>query len=66
MSVPVTINEDLREQLIAQPEAILDDHDIMHALIAANERAMGANIVDMRGIAMERLEARPRSARQTA
>ena len=28
------------------------------ALIAANERAMGANIVDLRGIAMERLEAR--------
>lgn len=30
----------------------------MHALIAANERAMGGNIVDLRGIAMERLEAR--------
>ena len=30
----------------------------MAALIAANERAMGANIVDLRGIAMERMEAR--------
>ena len=30
----------------------------MRALIAANERAMGGNIVDLRGIAMERLEAR--------
>ena len=30
----------------------------MRALIAANERAMGSNIVDLRGIAMERLEAR--------
>ena len=30
----------------------------MHALIAANERAMGGNIVDLRGLAMERLEAR--------
>lgn len=30
----------------------------MDALVAANERAMGSNIVDLRGIAMERLEAR--------
>lgn len=49
---------DLRDKLIAAPEAILEDRDVMRALIAANERAMGANIVDLRGIAMERLEAR--------
>jgi uncharacterized protein YigA (DUF484 family) len=30
----------------------------MQALIAANERAMGGNIVDLRSIAMERLESR--------
>ncbi|GHF00415.1 tyrosine recombinase XerC [Aliiroseovarius zhejiangensis] len=58
MSVPATIDEELRAHLIAQPETILDDQDIMRALIAANERSMGANIVDLRGIAMERLEAR--------
>ncbi|MCK0137578.1 DUF484 family protein [Aliiroseovarius sp. F47248L] len=58
MSVPATIDDELRAHLIAQPETILDDQDIMRALIAANERAMGANIVDLRGIAMERLEAR--------
>ena len=28
----------------------------MHALIAANEKSMGGNIVDLRGIAMEQLE----------
>ena len=49
---------DLRDTLIAKPEVILEDRDLMKALIAANERAMGANIVDLRGIAMERLEAR--------
>lgn len=49
---------ELRETLIAKPEVILEDRDLMKALIAANERAMGANIVDLRGIAMERLEAR--------
>jgi uncharacterized protein YigA (DUF484 family) len=37
---------------------ILDDKDLMQALIAANERAMGGNIVDLRGIAMDRLESR--------
>jgi len=49
---------DLRELIISEPEVILEDRDLMRALIAANERVMGGNIVDLRGIAMERLEAR--------
>ncbi|MCB2116649.1 MAG: DUF484 family protein [Rhodobacteraceae bacterium] len=53
-----TIAQDIRDRLIAEPEVILEDRDLMKALIAANERAMGTNIVDLRGIAMERLEAR--------
>jgi uncharacterized protein YigA (DUF484 family) len=52
------IDDDLRDRILAAPEVILEDRDVMRALIAANERAMGANIVDLRGIAMERLEAR--------
>jgi uncharacterized protein len=52
------ISQDLRDRLIAEPETILDDREVMNALIGANERAMGSNIVDLRGIAMERLEAR--------
>lgn len=52
------IEPDLRDRLIAEPEAILEDRDVMNALVAANERAMGANIVDLRGIAMQRLETR--------
>jgi len=52
------IEQDLRDRLIAAPESILEDQDVMRALIAANERAMGSNIVDLRGIAMERLETR--------
>lgn len=47
-----------RERIIENPEVILDDQDVMRALIAANERSLGSNIVDLRGIAMERLEAR--------
>lgn len=58
MSESAALAGDVRETLIAKPEVILEDRDLMKALIAANERAMGANIVDLRGIAMERLEAR--------
>ena len=58
MSTKPLMNDDLREKIIAQPDVILEDQDLMRALIAANERAMGTNIVDLRGIAMERLEAR--------
>ncbi len=52
------IEQDLRDRIIAEPEVILEDRDLMRALIAANERAMGSKIVDLRGIAMERLEGR--------
>jgi len=48
----------LRERILEDPELILEDRDLMRALIAANERALGNNIVDLRGIAMERLEQR--------
>jgi uncharacterized protein len=58
MAETAMIAADIRDRLIAEPEVILEDRDLMRALIAANERAMGANIVDLRGIAMERLEAR--------
>lgn len=51
-------DEDLRSRIIAAPDAVLDDPDVMRALIAANERGMGNNIVDLRGIAMQRLETR--------
>jgi len=48
----------LREKLIAEPEVILEDHDLMRALVSASETKMGSNIIDLRGIAMQRLEAR--------
>ncbi|WP_428515139.1 DUF484 family protein [Roseovarius sp.] len=58
MSSKPEINDQMRDKIIAQPDVILEDQDLMRALIAANERAMGNNIVDLRGIAMDRLEAR--------
>ncbi len=52
------MDAEIREKIISDPAVLLDDKDIMRALVSANERAMGHNIVDLRGIAMERLEAR--------
>ena len=58
MSSSPKLDDAMRNAIIAKPDAVLDDQDIMHALIAANEKSMGGNIVDLRGIAMERLESR--------
>ena len=52
------IDQDTRDRIIAAPERLLEDTGVMNALIAANERAMGSNVIDLRGIAMERLAER--------
>ena len=52
------LEDALRDRIIAEPTAILDDHDVMRALVEANQKAMGGNIIDLRGISMERLENR--------
>ena len=57
-SETAAISDDLREKILSEPGVILEDRDLMGALIAANEKVMGHNIIDLRGIAMERLEAR--------
>jgi uncharacterized protein YigA (DUF484 family) len=48
----------VRESIISDPEVLLDDKDIMRVLVGSHERTLGPNIVDLRGIAMDRLEAR--------
>ncbi len=50
--------DDLREKIIANPDVLLEDHDVMRALVGANDDGQGANVVDLRSVAMERLEAR--------
>lgn len=52
------IDQDMQDRILAEPETLLEDRDVMNALIGANERLMGGNVVDLRGIAMERLENR--------
>ncbi len=58
MSSSAPTETHLRDRIIADPDVILEDRDLMRALIAANEKSLGNNIIDLRGIAMERLEAR--------
>ncbi|MEO0829244.1 MAG: DUF484 family protein [Pseudomonadota bacterium] len=48
----------LRRKILDEPEVVLDDKDMMRALVDANEKTLGGNIVDLRGIAMARLEQR--------
>jgi uncharacterized protein YigA (DUF484 family) len=52
------IDDALRARILARPQAILEDRDLMRALIDADDRALGANVIDIRGIAIQRLEAR--------
>ncbi len=58
MTTPPKIDSALRDKIIARPDVILDDQDLMQALIDANGQSLGGNIVDLRGIAMDRLETR--------
>lgn len=50
--------DDLRQRILKEPSMILEDVDVMRALVDANEKTMGHNIVDLRSVAMDRLESR--------
>ncbi len=50
--------KELREKILSEPDLVLDDQAVIRALISANEKSMGSNIVDLRGVAMNRLEDR--------
>ena len=58
MSSKNNLDANLRKKILAHPNVILDDKDVMRALVDAKEEAMGDNIVDIRGSAMTRLEKR--------
>lgn len=52
------LTEDLRQHLLARPELILGDRDLMRALIGQREAEAGENVIDIRGRAMQALEGR--------
>ncbi len=52
------IDDSLRDMILETPELVLEDQDLMRAIVTAHDRMLGPNVVDMRGIAMDRLEGR--------
>lgn len=52
------LDDTTRARLLADPSTILADRDLMRALVAAREAEIGHNVIDIRGRAMEALEAR--------
>lgn len=55
---PPQMDDALRARLIARPELILDDIELMRALMLVRESEVGGNVIDIRGRAMEALESR--------
>ncbi|WP_323716605.1 DUF484 family protein [Paracoccus aminovorans] len=55
---PQPLSDETRARLLAQPELILADRDLMRALIGAREAEVGENVIDIRGRAMQVLESR--------
>lgn len=49
---------ELRERILSDPDVILGDHALMRALLAADRSAAGRNVVDLRGVLVDRLEER--------
>lgn len=52
------IDPEFRRVILSDPEIILSDRDVMQALTSANLPGLGENVVDIRGIALDRLETR--------
>lgn len=52
------MDPDIRDLILAAPEKLLEDRDVMAALVGAKETQAGGNVVDLRGIAMQKLEER--------
>ncbi len=65
MSEQAVIADEIRMRILQEPDVILEDPDVMRALITANDRAVGGNVVDLRGVAMDRLEARLQRLEET-
>ncbi len=56
--VEAALPDEVRAELLARPDAVFADRDVLRALVAANDVTLGDNVVDMRGAAMRRLEER--------
>jgi uncharacterized protein len=48
----------IREQILSDPGLILEDRELMQALLQADRSTQGRNVVDLRGVLVDRLEER--------
>jgi len=48
----------LKDRILSDPALILEDHELMRALLRADRSTQGRNVVDLRGVLVERLEER--------
>jgi uncharacterized protein YigA (DUF484 family) len=58
MSSDLKLADAVRDAILETPDAVLEDKDLMHALIGADSAVSGSNVVDLRSVAMLRMEAR--------
>ena len=52
------LNESVRNAILEQPQAVLEDGDILRALVGANARDREPDVISLNSVAMERLTAR--------
>ena len=58
-AIDTTKNFDqVRDEIISNPKVFLEDHDVMRALITADRQKQASNVIDLRSIAMDRMEDR--------
>jgi len=49
---------DIRKRILQDPEALLNDQEVMRALIAASDADIPSNIIDLKTVVLKRLEGR--------
>ncbi len=55
----------LRDQILSDPSVVLEDLSVLKAILSAEDEARGNRVVDMRGVAMSRMESRIDQLEQT-
>lgn len=58
MSDSKNLLDQIKDQILKDPAVILDDTEVMRALLKGNDATQGDNVVDLRGRFVERLEER--------
>ena len=56
---------DIKKKIISNPEIILDDLEVMKVLFNSYNEATGENIIDLRSVAIKKLEAKIKQTETT-